>query len=115
MFDSSNRGVNQMIWLRRAVVGRYSRLESALALDILIPAQGAACAACDITITVFLSYILRRARTGMRRTDSVLDKMVIYAFNRGTVTSLLALIQLIFFVAMPTTFILSVTPSYVTY
>ncbi|KAJ7868216.1 hypothetical protein B0H14DRAFT_3861572 [Mycena olivaceomarginata] len=31
--------------------------------------------------------------------------MIIYAFNRGFVTSFLALIQLICFVAMPTTFI----------
>ncbi|KAJ7433083.1 hypothetical protein B0H11DRAFT_2209081 [Mycena galericulata] len=72
--------------------------------------QGAATLACDVTITVILSYILRKSRTGVRRqeenpTDSVLEKMIIYAFNRGAMTSLLALLQLIFFIAMPGTFV----------
>jgi len=39
------------------------------------------------------------------RTDSVLEKMSLYAINRGAMTSLWALLQLIFFVAMPGSFV----------
>jgi len=93
-------GIAQTVKVAR--VHRYSRLEDTV---ITSTAQGAATAACDITITAILCYILRKARTGFRKTDSVLNKMIIYAFNRGTVTSVLALLQLICFIAKPGTFI----------
>ncbi|KAJ7260479.1 hypothetical protein B0H12DRAFT_1107526 [Mycena haematopus] len=85
-----------------AIVHRYSKLESTV---VTSTAQGAASAACDITITAILCYILRKSRTGIQRTDSVLEKMIIYAFNRGSVTSLMALLQLILFIAMPGTLV----------
>ncbi|KAJ7469912.1 hypothetical protein B0H11DRAFT_2238049 [Mycena galericulata] len=46
-----------------AKVHRYSRLESTVATSTT---QGAATLACDVTITVILSYILRKSRTGNR-------------------------------------------------
>ncbi|KAJ6472857.1 hypothetical protein C8R47DRAFT_1076758 [Mycena vitilis] len=69
--------------------------------------QSGATFACDVTITAILCAILRKSRTGIRRqeTDSVVDKMLIYALNRGAMTSLWALLQLIFFVGMPGTFV----------
>ncbi|KAJ7660262.1 hypothetical protein DFH06DRAFT_1326395 [Mycena polygramma] len=67
--------------------------------------QSAAALACDIMITGILCTILRKSRTGIRRTDSVVDKMIIYALNRGVMTSLWALLQLIFFIGMPGTFV----------
>ncbi|KAJ7469985.1 hypothetical protein B0H11DRAFT_2043034 [Mycena galericulata] len=70
-------------------------------------AQAVATLACDMTITAILVYIFRKSRTGDRRTDSVLDKMIIYAFNRGAMTSLMALLQFVLFIAMPGTFIFS--------
>ncbi|KAJ7681077.1 hypothetical protein DFH06DRAFT_1405982 [Mycena polygramma] len=82
-------------------VHRYSKLATTVATST---AQGAATAACDITITAILCYIFRTARTGVRSTDSTLDKMILYAFERGAMTSLLALLQLIFFITMPGTF-----------
>ncbi|KAJ6476469.1 hypothetical protein C8R47DRAFT_1290292 [Mycena vitilis] len=84
---------------------RYSKLATTVPTTA---AQGAATAACDITITAILGYIFRAARTGVRRTDSTLDKMILYAFERGTMTSLLALLQLIFFITMPGTFVFTV-------
>ncbi|KAJ7502709.1 hypothetical protein B0H11DRAFT_1979654 [Mycena galericulata] len=82
-------------------VHRYSKLATTV---VTSTAQGAATAACDVTITAILFFILRAARTGVRRTDSALDKMIIYAFNRGAMTSLMALLQLIFFITKPGTF-----------
>ncbi|KAJ7156537.1 hypothetical protein C8R43DRAFT_1183936 [Mycena crocata] len=67
--------------------------------------QSGAALACDLVITAILCFILRSSRTGVDRTDSVLDKMVMYALNRGVMTSLWALLQLIFFVAMPQSFV----------
>ncbi|KAJ7087687.1 hypothetical protein B0H15DRAFT_300720 [Mycena belliarum] len=67
--------------------------------------QSASALACDLMITGILFSVLRRAHTGAERTDSALDKMMIYALNRGAMTSLFALLQLIFFVAMPETFV----------
>ncbi|KAJ7681076.1 hypothetical protein DFH06DRAFT_1164961 [Mycena polygramma] len=84
---------------------RYSKLETTVPTTV---AQGAATAACDITITAILCFIFRTARTGVGRTDSTLDKMMLYAFERGTMTSLLALLQLIFFVTMPGTFLFTI-------
>ncbi|KAJ7610225.1 hypothetical protein FB45DRAFT_1066386 [Roridomyces roridus] len=67
--------------------------------------QAGASLACDITITAILFWVLRKSRTGVRRTDSVLDKMVTYALNRGAMTSLWATCHLITFVALPGTFV----------
>ncbi|KAJ7362553.1 hypothetical protein DFH08DRAFT_841143 [Mycena albidolilacea] len=67
--------------------------------------QSAATLACDLTITVILCYVLRKARSGIKRTDSAVDKMIIFALNRGAMTSIWALLQLIFFLAMPGTFV----------
>ncbi|KAK7018257.1 hypothetical protein R3P38DRAFT_2784094 [Favolaschia claudopus] len=91
-----------LFWYR-AKARLYSNVEVTV---VTSTAQGAASAACDITITAILCYILRNARTGVRRTDSALDKMVIYALNRGSVTSLLAFLQLILFIAVPGTLVL---------
>ncbi|KAJ7347581.1 hypothetical protein DFH08DRAFT_936988, partial [Mycena albidolilacea] len=96
-------GIGQTVEV--AKVHRYSKLESTV---ITSTGQGAATAACDVTITAILCYILRKARTGVRRTDSALDKMIIYAFNRGVLTSFFALLQLIFFIAMPNTLMFAV-------
>ncbi|KAF8194746.1 hypothetical protein K438DRAFT_1968695 [Mycena galopus ATCC 62051] len=88
-----------------AEVHRYSKLETTVFTST---AQGAATAACDVIITAILCYIFRMSRTGVRRTDSVLDKMIIFAFNRGAMTCLMALLQLIFFIAMPGTLIFTI-------
>ncbi|KAJ8073157.1 hypothetical protein PM082_020026 [Marasmius tenuissimus] len=65
--------------------------------------------ACDITITVILCYVLNTSRSQSRRTDSIIDKLIIYAINRGAATSLAALVQLILFVAKPGTLTLYVS------
>ncbi|KAJ7635156.1 hypothetical protein FB45DRAFT_910928 [Roridomyces roridus] len=75
--------------------------------------QAGASLLCDVTITAILFYVLRKSRTGIRRTDSTLDKLGIYALNRGAMTSVWALCHLILFVGMPGTFVfmLFIVPS----
>ncbi|KAF6759360.1 hypothetical protein DFP72DRAFT_133614 [Ephemerocybe angulata] len=61
--------------------------------DILtVYLNGAAAAACDILITLSLVTILRSTEVNAtRRTKALLEKLVVYAINRGIVTSVFAL------------------------
>ncbi|KAG7445653.1 uncharacterized protein BT62DRAFT_171651 [Guyanagaster necrorhizus] len=61
----------------------------------------AATAACDLLITATLCWILNKKRTGIKMTDTLLDNLIILAINRGAVTSLAALFNLILFVWRP--------------
>lgn len=63
--------------------------------------QAAATAACDLLITATLCWILNKKRTGIKMTDTLLDNLIILAINRGAVTSLAALFNLILFVWRP--------------
>lgn len=63
--------------------------------------QAAATAACDLLITATLCWILNKKRTGIKTTDTLLDNLIILAINRGAVTSLAALFNLILFVWRP--------------
>ncbi|KAJ7222418.1 hypothetical protein GGX14DRAFT_428709 [Mycena pura] len=55
------------------------------------PVQGTAFA-CDVLITIALIYYLRSRRTrGIRTTEQIVDKLVIYAMCRGIVTAYVAL------------------------
>ncbi|TFK22883.1 hypothetical protein FA15DRAFT_757674 [Coprinopsis marcescibilis] len=57
--------------------------------------NGAATAACDILITIALVMILRSTNVNAtRRTKTLLEKLVIYAINRGIVTSVFALLSI---------------------
>ncbi|TFK17134.1 hypothetical protein FA15DRAFT_661667 [Coprinopsis marcescibilis] len=57
--------------------------------------NGTATAACDILITIALVVILRSTKVNAtRRTKTLLEKLVIYAINRGIVTSVFALLSI---------------------
>ncbi|KIJ30920.1 hypothetical protein M422DRAFT_267532 [Sphaerobolus stellatus SS14] len=71
----------------------FSRLRSwRRVLREVTTLQGAATAACDILISVSLCYVLHSHRSGTKRTDSLINRMIIYAINRGIVTSICALL-----------------------
>ncbi|KAI0665488.1 hypothetical protein C8Q78DRAFT_986430, partial [Trametes maxima] len=52
----------------------------------------------DTLLTTALIFSLHRSRTGIRRTDSIIDLLIMYAINTGFITNLLSLI---FALAMP--------------
>ncbi|KAF7378171.1 hypothetical protein MSAN_00241600 [Mycena sanguinolenta] len=65
-----------------------------------------ACAAvADLTIAISLSVCLRKSRTGVKITDSIVNKLVLYAMNTGLLTSVIVLIDMICFLTMPRNFI----------
>ncbi|KAJ3755052.1 hypothetical protein EV360DRAFT_73184 [Lentinula raphanica] len=87
-------------------VGKYSILETTAKVTSL---QSGATAVCDMLITFILCYILHDAKSGIRRTNTMINKMILFCISRGAVTSgnsLAALLNLIFFVSKPGTFIL---------
>ncbi|KAJ8073193.1 hypothetical protein PM082_020062 [Marasmius tenuissimus] len=67
--------------------------------------QAGCTVACDISITIILCWVLHSSRSRSNKTNSIIDKLIVYAINRGAATSLAAFIQLILFVALPGTFL----------
>ncbi|KAJ6480423.1 hypothetical protein C8R45DRAFT_1005385 [Mycena sanguinolenta] len=65
-----------------------------------------ACAAvADLTIAVSLSVCLRNSRTGVKITDSIVNRLILYAMNTGLLTSIVVLIDMICFLTMPRNFV----------
>ncbi|KAI0694306.1 hypothetical protein C8T65DRAFT_57029 [Cerioporus squamosus] len=55
----------------------------------------------DILLTIALIHILRRSRTGVKRTDSMLDVMIMYSINTGFLTGVFNLLSLLFAFTRP--------------
>ncbi|KAJ7267776.1 hypothetical protein C8J57DRAFT_1469244 [Mycena rebaudengoi] len=66
--------------------------------------QAVSTLACDATITSCLCYILNSKRAGVRRTNSLLNTLMINAVNRGMLTTFAAALNLVLFFAVPHTF-----------
>ncbi|KAJ2912425.1 hypothetical protein MD484_g7978, partial [Candolleomyces efflorescens] len=68
--------------------GTYERLNlKTLSLIKTTSVQGAAAALCDIIITASLCWIFRSHRSGIKRTNTLIEKLQIYAINRAAATS----------------------------
>ncbi|KAH9847849.1 hypothetical protein C2E23DRAFT_846782 [Lenzites betulinus] len=59
----------------------------------------------DLVATSILTYYLRRSRTGFKRTDSMVDVLMVYAINTGLSTSVLTFAALICSIAASHTLI----------
>ncbi|KAI1789961.1 hypothetical protein LXA43DRAFT_1018729 [Ganoderma leucocontextum] len=60
---------------------------------------------CDIVIMASLCYYLRSRRTGFRRSDSIINRLTIYAVNRGVLTVICQGGEMITLVVLPGRFI----------
>ncbi|KAK0460542.1 uncharacterized protein EV420DRAFT_1532767 [Desarmillaria tabescens] len=80
--------------------GTASGIDDEINKIITIIETGAA-ALCDILVTIALCVLLRINRTGIKSTDSALDSLIILAINRGTVTSLASVVDLILYLTRP--------------
>lgn len=54
----------------------------------------------DVTIATVLIYSLRKSRTGFKKTDHVVEKLMVYAVHTGAITSLGSLGVVFMFVFM---------------
>ncbi|KAJ8692111.1 hypothetical protein PTI98_009451 [Pleurotus ostreatus] len=56
---------------------------------------------CDIMISVTLVYSLHKNRSGIKTSDAMIDKLIVYFIGISTLSSVFALINLVTWVAMP--------------
>ncbi|KAL4255166.1 DUF6534 domain-containing protein [Pleurotus pulmonarius] len=80
----------------------YMELATLKELSITVNALGAAG---DVVIAFSLCVLLHRSRTGFQRSDSMINKLIIFAVNTGVLTSLCAIASLISIAVAPTTFL----------
>jgi len=59
----------------------------------------------DLLIAGSMVFFLKRARTGIPRTDSIISTLMVYAINTGLATSVVAVICVLCFAFMPVNFI----------
>ncbi|KAI0677751.1 hypothetical protein C8Q78DRAFT_1074428 [Trametes maxima] len=58
-------------------------------------------ALCDILITTGLCYYLQTGRSGIKSTDNLVDRLLIYAINRGALTTIVQICFLVLNVSAP--------------
>ncbi|KAF9526363.1 hypothetical protein CPB83DRAFT_908473 [Crepidotus variabilis] len=88
--------------LAQATVIASSRYYSALRLkaELLVKTtaiQGGAAALCVLLISATLCYIFHFHRSGNKRTDSIVNKLIIYAIERAIATSLCAILSVLLY------------------
>jgi len=74
-------------------------------LKSLSMSVNAVAAAGDVLIAAFLCTLLQRSRTGFRRSDTMINKLMVFSINTGLLTSICAVASLISIAAWPGTFI----------
>jgi len=79
----------------------FANIESTKAITTL---EASAAFLCDITITVSLIVILGRRKGAIKSTNNIIESLTINAINRGMLTAVCALINLVLFLALPGTF-----------
>ncbi|KAJ3977101.1 hypothetical protein EV361DRAFT_944662 [Lentinula raphanica] len=72
---------------------------AALTLDWKIQLPSAI--ACDLVITLAMVYNLYKSRTGLKKTDHVLNMLIIFTVNTGLITVVLSTASLICFLVLP--------------
>ncbi|KIJ40055.1 hypothetical protein M422DRAFT_257125 [Sphaerobolus stellatus SS14] len=96
-FRFNEDGLNALVSIE-AISKTFSNLTLKTGTLITVTTlQGATAAACDILISISLCYVLHSHRSGIKRTDSLINRMMIYAINRGIATSICALLGVILY------------------
>lgn len=62
-------------------------------------------AASDAIIAIVLSFYLHTSRSGFKRTDTIINRLIMFTVNTGVLTGICAVLTLITNVAFPNTFI----------
>ncbi|PIL34890.1 hypothetical protein GSI_02677 [Ganoderma sinense ZZ0214-1] len=77
---------------------------SSLEIRILGGIESGMSVICDVAIVIGLCYYLNSKRTGFKRTDSIIDRLIIYAINRGVLTAVCQAGHMISVVGLPSHF-----------
>ncbi|KAJ7183505.1 hypothetical protein C8R46DRAFT_1344316 [Mycena filopes] len=88
----------------------YAKLEQTKAITTL---QTAASLACDVVITLYLCFFFAKSKSGLPRTERLLNSLMINAVNRGMLTAISSALTMILFLVSPHTlwFFLSIAPN----
>ncbi|KII84161.1 hypothetical protein PLICRDRAFT_179836 [Plicaturopsis crispa FD-325 SS-3] len=79
--------------------------EDLLRLNPLTLSINAITAAADVIIAASLVFLLTKSRTGFKRSDTIITRLVVFTVNTGLLTSVCAISSLIAIVASPDTLI----------
>ncbi|KAI0788219.1 hypothetical protein C8Q74DRAFT_1256677 [Fomes fomentarius] len=80
------------------------RLDDALKYAWLVSSRNAIATAVDLVLTTVLIYSLRKSRTGIKRTDSMIHTLIMYSINTGLLISAFNLMCLICGAVLPQSF-----------
>ncbi|KAF9065554.1 hypothetical protein BDP27DRAFT_1366343 [Rhodocollybia butyracea] len=97
-FTQIGAGLTQAI--KAAIIGSLLEVD---AIKTVIIFQSAATLACDAVITLALYFALRSKRSEMKRTNTLLQKLMLNGINRGALTTAAAAVNIILFLALPGT------------
>lgn len=62
-------------------------------------------AASDVAIAIALTFLLHRSRSGFRKSERIINRLILFTVNTGVLTGFCAILTLIFKIAFPNTFI----------
>lgn len=91
-----------MVSAKAFQISSYEELHKISNLLYLNFATGAAS---DLSVTLASSWLLVKSRTGFRRTDTIINTLMLYTVNTGLIVSIDAALSLITYVAMPDNFV----------
>ncbi|KAF8843184.1 hypothetical protein BDN67DRAFT_924969 [Paxillus ammoniavirescens] len=74
-------------------------------LEALSKSVNAATVASDVLIAALLCMMLQKSRTGFRRSDTMINKLILFTVNTGLLTSICAVASLVSISLWPNTFI----------
>ncbi|KAG9225230.1 hypothetical protein CCMSSC00406_0007061 [Pleurotus cornucopiae] len=86
----------------RQINGDVTLLHSAVS-DAIGTIEFGSTVACDLLISASMAYYLNkhRQRSGIRRTENLLEKLIVYVIGIGLLTSIFAIIVFVTWVALP--------------
>ncbi|KAK0200230.1 hypothetical protein DFS33DRAFT_1387438 [Desarmillaria ectypa] len=74
-------------------------------LTVLSRSMNAVGAAGDMCITISLIYLLQRSKSGFRRTDAMMNQLILFSLNSGLLTSICAITSLVLVLVYPNNFL----------
>ncbi|KAJ7362750.1 hypothetical protein DFH08DRAFT_1025157 [Mycena albidolilacea] len=92
-------GIIQTIWSYE--LRSFLKLDDTKGSNTL---QSAASLACDLLITTYLCLFLNTQKGEMMKTNTMMDMLIRDAINRGVLTALSSVVNMVLFLALPNTF-----------
>lgn len=89
-------------FIKSASITSLSALPALANISRAVNAMGAAS---DLGIALTLVALLHRARTGFRRSETIINRLILFSINTGLLTSMCAVLSLVTITVFPSTFI----------